>query len=616
MKGFIMRSKHKEYLTPPRRQVQKGYRVNPYRSVEARLRSINKNKNQIVKFFNKGKIERAYRWLAYLRKNQASRPDLLCKSLCDVAEKIDDQEVKVELFEEALTLNPLDTVALTSCATALANAGEFEQARQLFERSLQINPNDHVTLTSYASTLAKAKRYREAFEMFERSLQVKPDNHLTLFLYATALEKVGDYDSAIARLEEIELAKAKLPANFVSFLYLTLGRLYYVTKSETLGDQYFERAIQNSTDKERSLLYSAKSILATAPYSEAAIEHLKQITKKSPGYAQAFKMFTLNLSLEAYYEQFNSSSVQELKDTEALSRAIYHKMLNEINLFKVILYEIALEYPAEDSTLSDVIAQVEHVQAEIRKKRNLGQNKITAIPSHDYQAIIDIISATAHDIADFVNNELFGIKSDIQFMQQDLVPDLTISQQLTEVLEQIERTQGALNDLKSINEGIQIRTSRFKVKSLFESWQELSNLGHATIVLDIRNGESEFEGDQHKIRGFLNELIENSLKHNPDQADLRIEIESRDLFNPVIQSPTIPSKRKYLRITFSDNGKGIPKEQKKWIFLPLKSTSPHGSGLGLFIIKKTLEKMDGYIEETGTQGAKFKIYLPYKGEEQ
>jgi hypothetical protein len=31
---------------------------------------------------------------------------------------------------------------------------------------------------------------------------------------------------------------------------------------------------------------------------------------------------------------------------------------------------------------------------------------------------------------------------------------------------------------------------------------------------------------------------------------------------------------------------------------------------------KTLEKMGGYIGETGTQGAKFNIYLPYRREEQ
>ena len=64
-------------------------------------------------------------------------------------------------------------------------------------------------------------------------------------------------------------------------------------------------------------------------------------------------------------------------------------------------------------------------------------------------------------------------------------------------------------------------------------------------------------------------------------------------------------------ITVSDNGKGIPSDKKEWVFLPLKTSSEEGSGLGLFIIKRTLKEMQGYIAETGTQGAKFEIYIPY-----
>ena len=64
-------------------------------------------------------------------------------------------------------------------------------------------------------------------------------------------------------------------------------------------------------------------------------------------------------------------------------------------------------------------------------------------------------------------------------------------------------------------------------------------------------------------------------------------------------------------IIVNDNGKGIAPEKKEWIFLPLKTSSEEGSGLGLFIIKRTLKEMHGHIVETGTQGAAFEIYIPY-----
>ena len=61
--------------------------------------------------------------------------------------------------------------------------------------------------------------------------------------------------------------------------------------------------------------------------------------------------------------------------------------------------------------------------------------------------------------------------------------------------------------------------------------------------------------------------------------------------------------------------KGIPPEKKEWIFIALNSTAEQGSGLGLFIIQRTLHKMGGHITETGTDGAHFTMYIPYQERE-
>jgi signal transduction histidine kinase len=91
---------------------------------------------------------------------------------------------------------------------------------------------------------------------------------------------------------------------------------------------------------------------------------------------------------------------------------------------------------------------------------------------------------------------------------------------------------------------------------------------------------------------------------------------SSDIDNPMdIGSPSIPGDRKFLYIEFTDNGQGVPNDKKEWIFQPLKTTSPEdkGSGLGLFIARKTIKKMGGLIREVGevSKGVRFQIYLPY-----
>ena len=69
--------------------------------------------------------------------------------------------------------------------------------------------------------------------------------------------------------------------------------------------------------------------------------------------------------------------------------------------------------------------------------------------------------------------------------------------------------------------------------------------------------------------------------------------------------------QKYLSIYVSDDGKGVASDKKNWIFQPLTTTAggDEGSGLGLFDIRRTIEKMHGFVHETGVHGARFGLYI-------
>ena len=303
-----------------------------------------------------------------------------------------------------------------------------------------------------------------------------------------------------------------------------------------------------------------------------------------------------------------------LQDTEMLNRAMYHKIANEVSILKSMAYRISYNGSAKNGVLSEIIEAIEHIPDQIKKRREASQLKAKTIPQNDYESVMETIAETAYDISDLVNNELAIIESKVRRMLQRLPPTDLAYPQCEKLLAQLEFTQIALNDLKAINEDITIRYHRFYIKELFEKWVETPTLGHATLRLDIQNSQSEFNGDAEKIKSALNELVENSLKHNPDQTDLVIQMTAYDIINPpAIRSRWLPGDQKYLGLIFSDNGQGIPSNRKDTIFLPLKTTSTAGtgSGLGLFIIRKTVTKMQGYILETGEQGARFEIYLPY-----
>ena len=514
------------------------------------------------------------------------------------------------IYEQSLQINPNDLITLTSYGKALAESGNYDKAYEIYEQSLQIKNDDLIALSSYGKALVESGNYKKSCDIFERFLQIKADNYIS-FIYARCLEHLGKYTDAISQLKAIDFES--LPQYYVN-IHISLGRLYYCLKLYEEGDKYFNLAIANSDDKEKSILSSARSILAHNPHNETAVKMLQQIAEESPRYSQALEMLTLNLSEEEYFKMVKSDYQSGVNDTEILNRAIYHKIANEISILKGIAYRILRFSQTEDPLLTGIINDIENVLEEVNRRRALEKSQIATISNNEYEQILAIISKTAHDISDFVNNELAIIESKTRRAMRKIAVDDSHYKQFEKLLTQLKFTQIALNDLKAINEGIKIKNHHFKIKKLFEKWEANPHIDNASITLDIANGDSEFNGDEEKIKSILNELVENSLKHNAKKLDLNISISTEDIINPPgIRGANIPGEQKYLLIEFNDNGQGVPPDKKDWIFQHLKTTASegHGSGLGLFIIRKTLTQMNGHIQETGWKGAKFKIYIPY-----
>ena len=94
----------------------------------------------------------------------------------------------------------------------------------------------------------------------------------------------------------------------------------------------------------------------------------------------------------------------------------------------------------------------------------------------------------------------------------------------------------------------------------------------------------EGEGSVYADTAFisvLDNLIRNALTHaDTDQIDISIK-----------------EKDSFCEIKIADRGKGIPKNMKKMIFNPgFKYGTTGGTGLGVFIVKKTIERYGGEVK--------------------
>lgn len=117
------------------------------------------------------------------------------------------------------------------------------------------------------------------------------------------------------------------------------------------------------------------------------------------------------------------------------------------------------------------------------------------------------------------------------------------------------------------------------------------------------------EMDKGQMSQVFNNLIINSMHAMPDGGTVSIRFE-----NKAIHDGEVPSLAagNYIKITFQDEGTGMPEEITGKIFEPYFTTKKDGSGLGLATAFSILKRHNGHItvESTRNVGTTFYIYVP------
>jgi PAS domain S-box-containing protein len=139
------------------------------------------------------------------------------------------------------------------------------------------------------------------------------------------------------------------------------------------------------------------------------------------------------------------------------------------------------------------------------------------------------------------------------------------------------------------------------VQSTFEQLQFMDNVHRIRKIIAIDQTE-EFRTSSTRLDIVFNNLISNAIKY----ADLRKE-------DPFLEVSVIANcKRVVIRV--KDNGEGIPAEAQPRIFDMFYRASGNatGSGLGLYIVKEAIQKLEGTIQvysEYG-KGTEFVVEIP------
>ena len=205
----------------------------------------------------------------------------------------------------------------------------------------------------------------------------------------------------------------------------------------------------------------------------------------------------------------------------------------------------------------------------------------------------------AKQVAHEIKNPLTPMRLNVQYLERSLKTD--DPEKLREfshsMISQIDTLGSIAEAFSRFANMPDLRMERFPARQIIERVTALYPEQKINFVCD--EPETEIYGDRDQLVRVMNNLINNSLQAIPEGREVKVKVRVSRVENEV-------------RISVTDNGVGIPPEQREKIFEPRFTTKTGGMGLGLAMVKNIIDGFNGKIwfESVPGKGTSFHISLP------
>ncbi|MEA3463160.1 MAG: ATP-binding protein [Bacteroidota bacterium] len=212
----------------------------------------------------------------------------------------------------------------------------------------------------------------------------------------------------------------------------------------------------------------------------------------------------------------------------------------------------------------------------------------------------------AKQIAHEIKNPLTPMKLNVQHLQRTITERKDDAEMVNRIsatlIEQIDSLSAIAREFSDFAKMPRAKNTRINLVPKLNSLQQLFETTDKTkIHIDLGKHQKVYVmGDKEQLmRVFIN-LVKNGIQSIPEGREgiIRIGLET--------------DKDKRVKITFSDNGKGIPDEIRDKLFQPNFTTKSGGMGMGLAITYNIIRSLGGQIwyDTVLHEGTTFHVELP------
>lgn len=312
----------------------------------------------------------------------------------------------------------------------------------------------------------------------------------------------------------------------------------------------------------------------------------------------------INLDSGVYYTGFihDLTLVKQVeKELVSLNEGLEKKVVERTyDLEKVVNQLLQLNKKLEDEVLARKFTenQLKEREAELKKslekEKELGElkSRFVSMASHEFRTPLSTIFSSAS----LIN----------KYKDENTQPQR--EKHIAKIKSSVTHLTNILNDFLSISkleEGkINIRWIECNLYDLVNDITEEIKpiiLTEKTFNIKINLTNEVLSTDPLIVKNILFNLISNAIKYTKSNGLIEL---------------TVDELENFVRISVHDNGIGIPENDQKHLFdrffRAVNASNIEGTGLGLFIVKKYTELLQGKISfksEEG-QGTTFEVVLP------
>jgi two-component system, NtrC family, sensor histidine kinase HydH len=233
------------------------------------------------------------------------------------------------------------------------------------------------------------------------------------------------------------------------------------------------------------------------------------------------------------------------------------------------------------------------------------------VSSQRMAAVGEMAAAVAHGIG----NPLSSIRAAAQVAMLDCgsrngdEPRAQAMDSLQSIIQQVDRVKKRMQALLNFSKPLDPHPVPVEVNGLVrevvETLRPRFNEAKVAPDCDLDPNLPNASLDPNHLEQALMGVIANAIEATPQGG--KVAIRTKAFGNG--------ESKKSVNVSIEDTGEGIPVENRKQIFVPFFTTKPHGTGMGLALAKKFVEKNGGTIsvEQRSSGGTIVELNLPSNG---